>query len=76
MTDSESLLPSSLANDVLSEPVMDQALSWLIELECATAERHAEFDAWLAADPAHLKVFAKAEALWNSSPIAEAASRL
>ncbi|MDB6142271.1 MAG: FecR protein [Pseudomonas sp.] len=76
MTDSESLTPSSLANEVLSDPVMDQALNWLIELECATAERRAEFEAWLTAAPAHSTVFASAEALWNSNLIAQAASRL
>lgn len=76
MTDSESLVPSSLADDVLSDPVMDQALCWLIELECATAKRRAEFEAWLAADPDHLNVFTRAETLWNSTSVAQAASRL
>jgi transmembrane sensor len=53
---------------------MDQALDWLIELECASAEQHAAFQVWLAADPAHREAFARAQALWNSSAVAQAAA--
>ena len=53
---------------------MDQALDWLIELECASAERHAEFQAWLAADPANREAFSHAQTLWNSNAVAQAAA--
>jgi transmembrane sensor len=53
---------------------MDQALDWLIELDCASAERHAEFQAWLAADPANRDAFTHAQALWNSNAVAQAAA--
>lgn len=53
---------------------MDQALDWLIELDCASAQRHAEFLAWLAADPANREAFSHAQALWNSNAVAQAAA--
>lgn len=69
MTDSHSPGP---AND----SAMDQALNWLIELESADAQQRARFQDWLAADPAHGEAFAKAEAVWNSQPVLEAAASL
>ena len=52
---------------------MNQALNWLIELDDANPQQHARFQDWLAADPAHREAFAKAEAVWNSQPVLEAA---
>ncbi|MGH8418351.1 MAG: FecR family protein [Pseudomonas sp.] len=69
MTDSHSPGP---AND----SAIDQALNWLIELENADAEQRARFEDWLAADPAHGEAFARAEAVWNSQPVLEAAVSL
>lgn len=66
----------ALAETVLSDPVMDQALTWLIELETATYEQHEAFNAWIEADPAHRDAFDKAEAIWNSSSVRDAASSL
>jgi len=53
---------------------MDEALAWLIELDCASDERYSEFQAWLAADPAHRHAFEKAKAIWSSDLVAQAAS--
>jgi len=58
------------------DSAMDQALNWLIELEGADAEQRARFEAWLAADPAHGQAFARAEAVWNSQPVFDAALTL
>jgi len=55
---------------------MDQALTWLIELEVADAEQHARFEAWLDADPANRGAFAKARAVWHSQPVLDAAKML
>lgn len=55
---------------------MDQALNWLIELEGADAQQQAQFQDWLAADPAHAQAFAKAEAAWNSQHVFDAAVKL
>jgi transmembrane sensor len=52
---------------------MDQALNWLIELDEAGPEQQARFQDWLAADPAHIVAFARAEAVWNSQSVVEAA---
>ncbi|RMQ44551.1 FecR protein [Pseudomonas cichorii] len=68
--------PQSLAQDVLSDSAMDQALTWLIELEGADPEQQARFEAWLQADPAHAQAFGKARALWNSQPVRQAAASL
>lgn len=69
MTDSHSPGPAT-------NSAMDQALNWLIELETADAQQRARFQDWLAADPAHGEAFAKAEAVWNSQPVLEAAVTL
>lgn len=66
----------ALAEAVLSDPLMDQALTWLIELETATNEQHQAFNVWIEADPAHRDAFNKAEAIWNSSSVRDAASSL
>ena len=55
---------------------MDQALDWLITLECASDEQKRAFDAWLNADPAHAQAFAKANAVWNGQPVLAAAQIL
>ena len=55
---------------------MDQALDWLITLECASDEQKRAFDAWLNADPAHAQAFAKANAVWNGQPVLAAAQTL
>ena len=60
----------------LDDGIMDQALNWLIELEGADAQQRARFQEWLAADPAHGEAFAKAEAVWHSQPVFDAAMSL
>ncbi|WP_296179706.1 FecR family protein [Pseudomonas sp. UBA1879] len=69
MTDSHSPGP-------VTDSALDQALNWLIALETADAQQRARFQDWLAADPAHGEAFAKAEAVWHSQPILEAALAL
>ncbi len=64
------------AQDVLQDSAMDQALDWLITLECASDEQKHAFDAWLNADPAHAQAFAKANAVWNGQPVLAAAQTL
>ena len=64
------------AQDVLQDSAMDQALDWLITLECANAEQKCAFNDWLNADPAHALAFAKANAIWNGQPLLDAAKTL
>ena len=64
------------AQDVLQDSAMDQALDWLICLECASDEQKIAFEAWLNADPAHAQAFAKASAIWNGQSVITAAHTL
>ncbi|KPW18575.1 MULTISPECIES: FecR family protein [Pseudomonas syringae group] len=68
--------PQAIAQDVLNDRAMDQALTWLIELEDADADRLASFQTWLNADPAHARAFDKARAIWHSQPVQLAAETL
>ncbi|SDU84229.1 FecR family protein [Pseudomonas mucidolens] len=76
MTDPKKLLPHELAHEVLQHTAMDQALDWLIALQCPAPGQQAEFQAWLAADPAHAQAFAKAQATWSGAPVHSAAVAL
>jgi len=74
--DPNNLRPHELADEVLQDPAMDQALDWLIALQCPRAGQQAEFEAWLARDPAHVHAFGKAQAAWGSAPVHSAAVAL
>ncbi|CAI8784221.1 MULTISPECIES: FecR family protein [Pseudomonas syringae group] len=66
--------PRAIAREVLSDRAMDQALSWLIELEGADDVQLARFQEWLNADPEHARAYHKACAAWNSQPVRQAAA--
>jgi len=68
--------PHHSAQDVLQDSAMNQALGWLITLECASDDQKAAFDDWLNADPAHAQAFAKASAVWNGQSVLAAAQSL
>ena len=76
MTDPNKLRPHELADEVLQDLAMDQALDWLIVLQCPQPGQQAEFDAWLASDPAHVQAFAQAQAAWGGAPVHSAAVAL
>lgn len=76
MTDPNKLPPHALAHEVLQDTAMDQALDWLIALQCAQPGQQAEFEAWLTSDPAHAQAFAKAQAAWGGAPVHSAAIAL
>ncbi len=58
------------------DSAMDQALDWLIRLECASAEERLAFEQWLAATPANAQAFAQASAVWNGAAVNQAAQQL
>lgn len=66
----------TVAEEMLSDSVMDQALSWLIELDANDEQQQARFQSWLAADPAHREAFNKVQAIWHSQPVTQAAVEL
>ncbi|MEX6675642.1 FecR/PupR family sigma factor regulator [Pseudomonas sp. W2Oct36] len=74
MTDAQS--PRRAQADAARAETMDQALTWLIELDIADAETHRRFLEWLDADPSHHEIFASAEAVWHSQPVFDAAALL
>lgn len=76
MTDTHTPAAPDPAHEVLQNSIMDQALDWLITLECASNEQQSAFNDWLNADPAHAQAFAKASAIWNGQPVLEAAQTL
>ncbi|MGH8384507.1 MAG: FecR family protein [Pseudomonas sp.] len=55
---------------------MDQALDWLIVLDSPSEEQTRQFQAWLAADPAHAEAFAKAQSIWNGPQVTHCAQNL
>ncbi|SEK50035.1 FecR family protein [Pseudomonas agarici] len=76
MTESPNPHSPELARQVLLDDAMDQALDWLIVMECPSAEQRIEFDTWLAADPAHAHAYARASKAWNAEPVSGAAQAL
>ena len=76
MTDPNKLHPHELAHEVLQHAAMDQALDWLIALQCPQPGQQAKFQAWLDADPSHAQAFAKAQAAWGGAPVHSAAVAL
>lgn len=75
MTDIPNSDPPPSARDSASS-AMDQALDWLIVLECPSAEQSRDFQAWLTADPRNAEAFAKAQAIWDGPQVAQCAQTL
>jgi transmembrane sensor len=76
VTDPNELRPHELAHEVLQDPAMDQALDWLIALQCPQPGQQVEFETWLAHAPAHRHAFAKAQSAWGAAPVHSAAVAL
>lgn len=74
MTDSAPDRPSP-PHAAASDSAMDQALDWLIRLQCATAEDTRAFEAWLEADAANAQAYVEAEALWQGDTLRQVASQ-
>ena len=55
---------------------MDEALDWLIRLQCPSDDDTRDFAAWLEADPANAQAYVDAEALWNGGTLRQAADDL
>ncbi|NIL18549.1 FecR domain-containing protein [Pseudomonas sp. AN3A02] len=76
MTDPNKLHPHELAHEVLQDTAMDQALDWLIALQCPQPGQQDAFEAWLARDPLNAEAFIKAQAAWAGAPVHSAAVAL
>lgn len=75
MTDSDPQRPSP-PDPAARDSAMDQALDWLIRLQCASAEDTRAFEAWLEADPANAQAYVKAEALWHGDTVRQIAGQI
>ena len=75
MTDSAPDRPAP-PDPAACDSAMDQALDWLIRLQCATPEDTRAFEAWLEADPANAPAYVQAEALWHGDSVRAAALQL
>ncbi|MNG97235.1 fec operon regulator FecR [compost metagenome] len=75
MTDSPAPRPSPAGPDARAR-AMDEALDWLVRLQCADENDTLAFEAWLGAAPENAEAYVEAEALWNGAPLREVAVQL
>lgn len=54
----------------------EEALDWLIRLQCASEDDTRAFEHWLGAAPENAEAYVEAEALWNGTPLRQAADQL
>lgn len=72
MTDSPAPRPTPAGPDARAR-AMDEALGWLVRLQCASEQDTRDFEAWLSAAPENAEAYVEAEALWNGAPMRLAA---
>ena len=75
MTDSPVPRPPTAGPDARAR-AMDEALDWLVRLQCATDADTLAFEQWLSAAPENAEAYVEAEALWNGTPLRQAATRM
>ncbi|RIZ36446.1 FecR family protein [Pseudomonas putida] len=75
MTDSPAPRPSPARPDARAR-AMDEALDWLVRLQCADAADTQAFEAWLSAAPENAEAYVEAEALWNGTPLHKVATHM
>ena len=75
MTDSPAPRPSPAGPSARAR-AMDEALDWLVRLQCADADDTQAFEAWLSAAPENAEAYVEAEALWNGAPLHQVAVQM
>ncbi|WP_410481489.1 FecR family protein [Pseudomonas plecoglossicida] len=75
MTDCPAPRPSPAGPSARAR-AMDEALDWLVRLQCADDQSTQAFEAWLGAAPENAEAYVEAEALWNGAPLHQAARQL
>jgi len=55
---------------------MSEALDWLVRLQCASHADTLAFEQWLSAAPENAEAYVEAEALWNGTPLRQAATQM
>ena len=75
MTDSPAPRPSPAGPDARAR-AMDEALDWLVRLQCADAADTLAFEAWLSAAAENAEAYVEAEALWHGAPLRQVAVQM
>ncbi|MCL8306777.1 MULTISPECIES: FecR family protein [Pseudomonas] len=75
MTDCPAPRPSPDAPDARAR-AMDEALDWLVRLQCASEQDTRDFETWLGAAAQNAEAYVEAETLWNGAPLHQAAAQL
>ncbi|MDH0304624.1 MULTISPECIES: FecR domain-containing protein [unclassified Pseudomonas] len=75
MTDHSSPRPTPAEPDARAR-AREEALDWLVRLQCADEADTRAFEHWLGAEPENAEAYVEAEALWNGTPLRQAASQL
>ena len=75
MTDSPVTRPSATGPDARAR-ALDEALDWLVRLQCASEADTLAFEQWLSAAPENAEAYVEAEALWNGAPLRQAAMHM
>lgn len=75
MTDQPSSRPTP-AEPQARARAREQAMDWLIRLQCASEQDTEAFEHWLGAAPQNAEAYVEAEALWNGAPLRQAAVEL
>lgn len=75
MTDSPAPRQPTAGPDARAR-AMDEALDWLVRLQCATEADTLAFEQWLSAAPENAVAYVEAEALWNGTPVRQAATQM
>jgi transmembrane sensor len=75
VTDQPSSRPTPAEPDARAR-AREEAMDWLIRLQCASAQDTADFEQWLGAAAQNAEAYVEVEALWNGTALRQAASTL
>ncbi|AZL75369.1 FecR family protein [Pseudomonas oryziphila] len=75
MTDQPTPRPTPAEPDARAR-AREEAMDWLIRLQCATDQDTQPFEHWLGAEPENAEAYVEAEALWNGAPLRQAAEQM
>ena len=75
MTDHSPARPADTPADARAR-AREQALAWLVRLQCASAEDERAFAAWLGEAEENAEAYLHAETLWNGAAVQQAAGQL
>lgn len=75
MTDQPTPRPTPAEPDARAR-AREEAMDWLIRLQCANEQDTQAFEHWLGAEPENAEAYVEAEALWNGAPLRQAAEHM